>query len=185
MWFTEDPWPPMLICGVLALIGVAFWSSSKRVLPLAFAALALVAAGIIYAVEAAIVTPAEQAEALTVQLCREFQRQDKAALEHFSPAAPELRQLCEMAMQSVLVEDDLQLSDFQTRMSNNDSRATVHFRAKGTISAMSYGILKTYQPTRFELTWAKEGADWKIVAITRLNPYKDGEEMEVMAPRGS
>jgi hypothetical protein len=175
----------MLICGVLALIGVAFWSSSKRVLPLAFAAVFVIAAGIIYAVERAIVTPAEEAESLTQQLCLEFKRQDPATLEHFSPTVPELRSLCEMAMQTFIVEDDLQLSDFQTRMTNDDSRAIVHFRAKATVTAMSYGIMKTYQPARFELTWAREGADWKIIALKRLNPFKDGDEMDVMAPKAN
>jgi hypothetical protein len=86
-------------------------------------------------------------------------------------------------MQSVIVEDDLQLSDFRTTMSNEDTRAVVHFRAKGTISAMSYGILKTYQPARFLITWMKEGEGWKITDLKRLNPLKDEEEMEVMAPR--
>lgn len=179
MWFTEDPWPPMLLLGLGAIIAMAFWSSSKRVLPLGVAALCCVLAGGVYLLDAAIITPAEQVEGLVVRLCQEFRRKDPQALDHFSASAPELRALCATAMEMVEVDDDLRLTDFQTRVTNQDSRAVTHFRANATLRVQGFGSVGR-QPARVELTWAKEGSDWKIIALRRLNPVKD-EEMPVLA----
>lgn len=180
-WFTEDPWPLILLCGVGAFVAVAFWSSSKRVLPLAMAVLCCVLAGGVYLLEAALVTSAEEVEGLVVTLCDQFRRKDPATLNHFSNSAPELRQLCETAMDMVEVDDDLRLTDFQTRVTNQDSRAVTHFRANATLRVNGFGNVGR-QPARIELTWAKEGSDWKIIALRRLNPIKE-EEMEVLSQR--
>jgi len=185
MWFTEDPWPPMLICGVAALIGLGFWSSSKRVLPLGFSAFFLIAAGVIYLVERTIVTPAEHVQDLLVQLVDEFKQRDPKTLDHFSASAPGWRAICERAMNDFTVEDDLALSDFHTKMTNEETRAVVSFRAKGTVSAPSYTIVKTYFAARFEVTWEKEGGDWKVVDVKRFSPVKDSEELPIDAVRGS
>jgi hypothetical protein len=183
MWFTEDPWPPMLLCGVGAIVAVAFWSSSKRVLPLVISALCCVLAGGVYLVEAAILTPAEQVEGLVVQLCHEFQRKDQAALAHFSNTAPTLRDLCASAMELVEVDNDLRLTDFQTRVTNQESRVVTQFRANATLKVQGFGSVG-HQPARIELTWAKEGTDWKIIALRRMHPLKD-EEMEVLAKQAN
>ncbi len=179
MWFTEDPWPPMLLCGLVGLIGVAWWSSSKRVAHLAVAVGGLVLGGIVYVVEGAIVTPAETVEQAVIDLCHEFQRKDPRALDHFSRTAPELKLLCQTAMNLVDVESDMRLTDFQMRESNAGSRIVSHFRANASLSVTGFGKVG-HQPARLELTWAKEGDDWKIVAIRRLHPIRD-EEMDVMA----
>lgn len=179
MWFTEDPWPPMLICGLVGLIGVAWWSSSKRVAHLAMGAAAMVLGGVVYLAEGAIVTPAEIVEQSVVDLCHEFQRKDQRALEHFSKTAPQLKLMCQTAMTMVDVEDDLRLTDFQTRESNAGSRITCHFRANASLSVAGFGKVG-HQPARLELTWAKEGESWKIVALRRLHPIRD-EEMDVLA----
>ncbi|OYW16607.1 MAG: hypothetical protein B7Z55_14140 [Planctomycetales bacterium 12-60-4] len=179
MWFTEDPWPPMLICGLVGLLGVGWWTSSRRVAHLAIAVGALVLGGIVYVVEGAIITPAEAVEQSVIDLCWEFQRKDARALEHFSQTAPELSTMCQAAMNMVEVDDDLRLTDFQTRESNNGSRMTCHFRANASMSVQGFGRVG-HQPLRLELTLAKEGDSWKIIAVRRLHPLKD-EEMDVMA----
>ena len=76
------------------------------------------------------------------------------------------------------VDDDLRLTDFQTRVTNQESRAVTHFRANATLRVQNFGSVGR-QPARIELTWAKEGPDWKIIALRRLNPVKD-EEMDVL-----
>jgi hypothetical protein len=169
----------MLICGFGALVAAAFWSNSKRVLPLAAAVLCCVLAGAVYLLAASIVTPAEEVEALVVRLCHQFRRKDPAVLNHFSNAAPELRSLCQTAMDMVEVDDDLRLTDFQTRVTNQDTRAVTHFRANATLRVNGFGNVGR-QPARIELTWAKEGGDWKIIALRRLNPVKE-EELPVLS----
>lgn len=177
MWFTENPWPPMLLCGLGAVVALGFWVSSKRAIPLLVSCTCLIGAGIVYLAEHAILTPAEQVEAQLIDLVEQFRRKDPAALEHFSRRAEELRVLCQRAMDIVEVEDDLQLSDIRTRLTNENSRAVTHFRANGTVSIPSLMVSRTYQPSRFELTWIQEGDAWRIVAIRRLHPFKEGEEL--------
>jgi len=179
MWFTEDPWPPMLLCGAAAIIAIAFWSSSKRVLPLVIAAVCLVLAGVVYVAEAAIVTPAEEVEGLVVTLCDEFRHKDQTALDHFSDTAPQWKLVCATAMAMVDVDGDLRLTDFQTRVTNQNSRAVTHFRANATLNVKGFGNVG-HQPARIELTWAKEPTGWKIIAVRRLHPIKD-EELDVLA----
>lgn len=174
MWFTEDPWPPMFACGLAALLAVAFWSTSKRAVHL-LAALGLLAlGGVIYLVEQVIVTPAEQVEALVASLCEDFRHKRPATLDYFSATAPELKLMCSAAMALVEVKDDLRLTDMQTKLTNDDTRAVCHFRANAGMSVMGYGDVGR-QPGRFELTWAKEPAGWKIIKIRRLHPINNEE----------
>jgi hypothetical protein len=178
MWFTEDPWPPMLLCGIGILIGVGMWANSRRVLHLGIAIFALFCAGVIFAVEQAIITPAEQIEQQVVQLCDQFRRKDPQTLDHFSATAPELKTLAQQGMEMVTVGNDLSITDFQTKITNQGSRADCHFRANATISLNTFGNAGR-QPARIVLTWAKEGTDWKIIGVKRLNPV-NGQEMGVL-----
>lgn len=183
MWFTENPWPPMLLSGIGALVALGFWASSKRAIPLFLSFACLLGAAVVYLVEQAILTPAEQVESQLIDLVDQFRRKNPAALQHFSRRAEDLRALCQRAMDIVDVDDDLQLSDIHTRLTNENSRAVTHFRAKGTVSIPSLMIARTYQPSRFELTWMREGDAWRIVAIRRLHPFKEGEELGLLESR--
>lgn len=178
MWLTEDPWPPMFICGLAALLAVAFWSNSKRVVYLLTAVGLLILGGVVYLLEQAIVTPAEQVEALVGQLCEDFRQKKPETLDYFSDSAPELKLMCQAAMAMVEVKDDLRLTDLQTKLTNADSRAIVHFRANAGLSVVGYGDVGR-QPARFELTWAKEPAGWKVVTVRRLHPINN-EELSLM-----
>ncbi len=178
MWFTEDPWPPMLICGLGALLAISWWANSKRGLAAGLAVFCLALGGAVYVVEGIIVTPAEEVEQLVTDLCWQFQRRDPKVLEHFSQTAASLRHQCQAAMLLVEVQPDLRLTDFQTRLTNEGSRAICHFRANATISVLGAGNVGR-QPSRFELTWAREGDAWKIIDLRRLNPIRD-EELGLM-----
>lgn len=178
MWFTEDPWPPMLIFGLLGLIALGAWLSSKRLLYLSFAVAAILMAAGSYFLEQVIVTPGEQVEALVAQLCDEFRRKDPQVLTHFSAQSPELSLMCQTAMTLVEIDDDLRLTDFQTQVTNAGSRAVCHFRANATLNVAGFGKVG-HQPARFELTWIREGDDWKISKVRRLHPLKD-EELGVL-----
>lgn len=177
MWFTEDPWPPMIILGICALLALAWWRQNQRLLALGIAVGCLLLAGAVYVVEQWIVTPAELVQQKTVDLCWNFKRKAPETIEAFSDSAPQLKVLCQTAMSLVNVGDDLRLTDLQARMSNEDTRAITHFRANATVTYM--GQVGGYQPSRFELTWARENDDWKIIAVRRLNPVS-GEELGVL-----
>lgn len=178
MWFTEDPWPPVLICGLIALIGLGLWASSKRAIHLGLVALCALAAVACILIEQAIVTDAERIEEQVRTLCDQFRRKDAALLDQFSAQNPGLKAMAGTAMAMVTVNDDLSVTDFQTRVTNQGSRASCHFRANATISLAMLGNVGR-QPARFELVFAREGDAWKIIEVKRLNPV-NGKEMGVL-----
>lgn len=169
MWFTENPWPPMVLAGLAALICFAIWNNDRRNLYLILGLAFLAMTGVIYAAERAILTDGEKVQQQVAVLCDQFRRKDEAALDHFSPTVPELRTLCQTAMGMVDVGNDLRLTDFATTITNQNSRATVHFRANATISA---GGFSGHHPFRCLLTFQKEAGAWKIVDVQRLDPIK-------------
>lgn len=177
MWFTENPWPPILIAGVLALICLAVWSSSRRSLFLMLAIAFGASCGGIYFLERAIVTEGERVQQRVVQLCEDFRDKKPVVLDYVSDSRPALKVLFGTALATVTIRD-LRLSDFQSTVTNENSRATVHFRANATVNVVGYGDVG-YQPARLILTFQREKGEWKIIEVERLNPL-NGKRMEVM-----
>ena len=179
MWFTENAWPPMLLAGLGSLVCFGLWNSDRRNLYLISAIVCLGIVGVVYAVERAIVTDGEKVQGDVAQLCDQFRKRDPAALDHFSANAPELKALCKRAMEAVEIRDDLRLTDFHTKFTSQNSRASVHFRANATVSV---GGFSGHQPFRCILDFQKEGGAWKIVDVQQLDPIK-GDKMSVMERR--
>lgn len=179
MWFTENPWPPMVLACLAALIFFAIWSNDRRNLYFVLGLIFLAMTGVIYAVERLVVTDGEKLQQEVVELCDQFRRRDKVALDHFSQSASDLKTLCQVAMDTVEVGNDLRLTDFATTMSNQNSQATVHFRANATISVMGHS---GHHPFRCLLTFQKEAGAWKIVDVQRLDPIK-GDKIGTMDHR--
>ena len=179
MWFTENPWPPMLLAGLGALVCFGLWNSGRRNLYFVLALVFMAMTGGIYAVERVIVTDGEKLQGEVAQLCDQFRHRDPATLDHFSTTAPELRVLCKTAMEMVEIRDDLHLTDFRSTLSGENSRASVHFRANATVSVMSFSGHHTF---RCVLGFRKEGGAWKIIDLQRLDPIK-GDKIDTMAHR--
>jgi hypothetical protein len=179
MWFTENAWPPMIIAALVALVFLGMWSSDRRSVYFFLAIGCLASIGVFYFIERSILTEGEKLQLDVAQMCDQFRRKDEATLSHFSHTADDLKALCAMAMKEVEIDNDMNLTDFRTNLTNENSRATVHFRANATIGAMGF---KGHHPFRCLLTYQKEGGQWKIVEVERLDPIK-GDRMEVMARR--
>jgi hypothetical protein len=179
MWFTENAWPPMLLAGLGAIVCFALWNSDRRSRYLLSGLVCLGLIGFFFALERAIVTDGERVQRQVAVLCDQFRRREPATLDQFSATAPELKALCKTAMETVEIGNDLRLTDFRTSFTNQNSRANVHFRANATISALGFS---GHHPFRCILSYQKEGGEWKIVDVQRLDPIK-GDKMEVMAHR--
>jgi hypothetical protein len=74
VWFTENPWPPMVISGLIAFVFVVMWSSNRRGLHLMLAAVFGLLVGAIYLAERAIVTEGERLQERVVHLCEDFRK---------------------------------------------------------------------------------------------------------------
>jgi hypothetical protein len=182
-WFTETPWPPIFILGIVACILLAVWSSQKRGIWLIGALIALIAAAAVFFVERAVVTEAERVEKNVFDLTSAFQRKDRdRTLSFFSAQAPDLRDMATYALNLVELPDGIDVKDVSVRLTNENTRAVSLFRANGTVTV--HGIGSQHSASRWEVTWQKEGSDWKIIEVVRLHPYKD-EKLQIFDRRAN
>jgi ketosteroid isomerase-like protein len=173
MWFTETPWPPMLIGVIVAFILFLGWTSQRRTVYLLGAIGCLLGCVAIYLVEEAIVTESEAVEQLVLDLADAVERDDAdAALSHFGSSLSSIgyRTAVAGAMAAYDIQDDMRITDLHVRMEDDGQTAVSHFRANATIAAKT-GSMQHYGPTRWELTWKRDAAgEWKITDVQRLNP---------------
>ena len=188
MWFTETPWPPILIFCVFGVLLFLGWVSQRKTGYLAGVALCLVLCGLVFVVEQQIVTETERVEQRLLDFTAAFQRDSmqRGLLNAVIGGGPELeslkflqgdevRRLATHALDLVDIQDDVRISDIRTKMSNKDSRAITQFRASASVSVSGYGAAR--QPSRWELTWGKEDGEWKVLRATRLN-FMSGQPMD-------
>ncbi|WLD15248.1 hypothetical protein [Planctellipticum variicoloris] len=179
MWFTEDAWTPMALLAIGALVCLGLWNTSRRNGYLLVAAVFALGCGATWVIESSVVTDREQLEALVQNLCDDFRRKAPRTLDYFSARSEPLRVMAASAMALVDVQDDLRVTDFETELTNENTRGSVHFRANATLSVGGFGNVGR-QPVRAIIDWQREGGAWKIVEIRRLNPL-NGQEMPVMS----
>jgi hypothetical protein len=178
MWFTENPWPPVVILIVAAAVFVGLWMSQRRAFWLLAALTAVVGTFAVYFIERRIVTESEQIEQNVFDMTSAFRQRDEAkTLSYFSKQAPELHDLIRAGMKLVEVHDDLSVKDMSVRLLGGNTQAISHFRANATVTLTSgssiLGSLTHHGVSRWELRWQKEGDDWKVVEVVRLNPTKE------------
>jgi hypothetical protein len=188
MWFTETPWPPILILSVFGVLLFLGWMSQRKTGFLAGVALCVALSGIVFVVERQIVTEQEKVEQRLLDFTAAFQRDSlkRGVLNAVVGGGPELEslkfiqgdevhKLATAALDLVDIQDDVRISDVRTRMTNQDSRAITQFRASATITVSGYNAAR--HPSRWELTWVKEGGEWKVLRATRLN-FMSGQPMD-------
>lgn len=173
MWFTETPWPPIFVFGVMAAVLVAVWSAQKRAWPLMGAVALVVLCVLTFVFERFYITDAERVEENILGVAHAFQRKDlEKTLSYFSLQADSLRANVENAMLFVTVENDLDVKDMSVSLVSAGSQAVSRFRANATVSVKGFGNVG-FKPSRFEVTWRREGGDWKIVQVDRLDILQD------------
>lgn len=179
MWFTEDAWSPIIACVLLAaLCFVIAWMAQKPKL-LSAVALLLVAAVAIFFVEQAIVTDLEHVEGQLIELVDTFVRETQANPKAAQPQCVRFfserndRDKARIAAAVALVRvDSVRVTDVQTKVTNQGTRAITLFRANGTVSIGSEG---GQYPTRWELSWQKEAGEWRITTTRMLNAVNGTE----------
>jgi hypothetical protein len=179
MWFTETPWPPIVVCSILAVLFVVGWSANKRAVYIFSAAGMIFLCGVIYVVEQNIITESERVEAAVHGVTRAFADLDSArTLDFFSSQDVTDRLSVSAALKLVTRIELLRVTDVQIEMLSQQTRAVSHFRANATLSVVGYGNVGR-KPTRWKLTWQLEEGEWKIINVTRLNPI-NGKEMSTL-----
>ncbi len=135
-----------------------------------------------YIAERLIISDRERIEATVFDMAAAFDHRDEnGVLSRISPRQDELRQLVKWGFATVTDVDNLRITDVSAEMLSQGSRARCHFRANGRFEVIGFGDIG-HQATRWELTWQREGGEWKIIRIRRLDPIT-GEEMDQRAAR--
>lgn len=182
MWFTDNPWPPIVIFGMLAVVFVAMWSSKKRAFFLVLAgAMSLLAVGTFFA-EQYILTTEEQVEAEVYRLTDSFEQLDiPVTLEFYSARATKQRNNIKQAGALIDEINSLRITDVSVELLMENSRARTHFRANGTVTGSLLGqSLSQNFSTRWLLTWQREEDEWKVIETQRLHPIT-GEEIQTFS----
>ncbi len=180
MWFTETPWPPFLICSVIAAACYARWYVHRNPRQLYLAGAFLALGGAVILVERLIVTERERVANQVYALARAFEASDAPrCLDFFSEQDPQDRALVQLAVSAAHIVGSIRITDMTVQMTSAESRATTTFRASATVN---YEGREQHGATRWELTWQREGSDWKIIRIRRLHFVGDGE-MAPLAPQ--
>ena len=168
MWFTESAWPPIFVCIGLVGLCVAVWASTRRGTALAVAGGLLVLCPVIYFAERVIVTDAERVEAAVQGIAAAYASRDlDGTLAFVADDATLIQDLVRGTMDAYEVRH-LRITDVSVNMSDSGQQAVSHFRANATVSSRRGGFGPTHQPTRWEFTWRREGAAWKLTAVTPL-----------------
>lgn len=181
-WFTETPWPPMFVLSALAIVSGSMWIRGRK--PRFLIGTLMCGAGIIatFVAERWIVSDRERIEAAILDMAGAFERRDEdAVLSRISARQDDLRQLVEWGFDTVASVENLHITDVSVGLTSHGSRATSRFRGNGRFHVVGYGDVG-HKATRWELTWQREGAEWKIIHIRRLNPIT-GEEIAQRAAR--
>ncbi len=174
MWFTEDALTPGALFGAIGMFWLLMGLNTGRVRHTVIGGLLMIVGAGAFVIDAIAVTERERLQENVVALCDDFRNRRAGTLDYFSKTAPELRLAAAGAMALVTVETAPSLTDFQIAFSNEGSRATSQFRANATISVAGYGNVG-HQPSRFILTWAREGSEWKIIKVQRMHPIHNKE----------
>ncbi len=179
MWFTENPWPPIIIFGALAAMLCLLWMSQSRRVYLVTAILMFAACVGTFFLERLVVTDGEQVEARIVEMTDAFRRLDvERTLDFFAAGVDEFDAPIRIGGSMIGEVHSLNIKDVQVELVSAGSRARSHFRANGVISAA--GVTAQRYTTRWLFTWQKEAGEWKVIKIQRLHPLS-GEDMYLLS----
>jgi hypothetical protein len=173
MWFTESPWVPFLVCLALSAVFFSRWVSDRRRGWLLAACGFLVASAAVVIVERLIVTESERVEGSIERLAKVFEAGDgDACAAFFSPHDERDRELVRQAAGMVKIDGPIRISDLSVDMNGPETRAVSRFRASADATYQGY---HDRGRTRWEVTWEREGPDWKITRVRRLRLLGDEE----------
>ena len=180
MWFTETPWPPILIFIVVAVISFVIAVSQQRKIYLLGVVFMIVCSTVSFFVERQIVTEREKVEAVIHDLGAAVTELDiKKTMDYVSDSAEWIRVDIRIGLGMIKTIDRLSISDLDVTMKLQNSRAVTHFRANGSWTIGDYA---GHSATRWRLTWQKEEGNWKIIKVERLHPM-NGQVIGFLMPQ--
>ncbi|QDT64814.1 hypothetical protein [Calycomorphotria hydatis] len=170
MWLLENPWPPAFAAITIAIVLVVAWSRTGRQ-PLLIGSIVCAVCGVFaFIVDVAVVTEAEIVEQRVHDFVSAVESGDaEESISYISELLESERAQIYFAMERFSVDPGVRISDMIAQTRLNDTLATTEFRANGRVTAKDYDY-NVHAATRWKLSWQKEGDEWKIAEIQRLDP---------------
>lgn len=175
MWFTETPWPPIILMLAVSLGLFISFLNTKRGFYLIGCMLLLAGSVGVYFVEQRIVTEAEVVEQSVIDIAAAFEQADKQkTLSFFSDFADKERAVINSQFDKIKIKKGLRITDMHVTL-ENENTAVAQFRANGTVLIKGISGSEGHYPTRWRIRWKKEETNWKITKVTRLSVLKEKE----------
>jgi hypothetical protein len=172
-WFTENPWPPFLICLVIAAGLFGRWIVERERRWLVASGAFLAVGGLVVLIATLIVTQRERVQAGVYGLAKAFAAGDgERCASFFSEQDQTERDFVRSVAGTIKIDGGIRITDLSVEMSSAESRATATFRASADARVPGYSG-RTY--TRWELTWQREADEWKIIRVRRFRYFGEGE----------
>ena len=177
-WFTENPWPLLLILAGTALVALILGLSKSR----SVAVVCLLAAAGLYVLESAVVTPGERVEGQLQAMLDGFRDRDQHAIDRcIADASPRLRETAAQGLEMVTLTKDFHIKDLEIKVREDGQTADAHLRANGTLK-INHSDMISRVFTRWQTVWKHIDNEWKLAEVRRLDPV-NGQEMGILDAR--
>lgn len=177
-WFTENPWPLLLILGGAAVVAMISGAPKGRSVSI----VCLLAAAGLYFVESAVVTPSEEVESQLQTMLEAFRSRDQATIDRcIADESAGLRATAAQGLEKVSLTKDFHMKDLEVTVRDDGQTADAHLRANGTLK-VTHGDMVARVFTRWQTVWKFMGSEWKLVEVKRLDPV-NGQEIGVLEAR--
>ena len=164
----ETPVPLAIAGACVAVLGLALMQNGRGRPGLATLIVGLLLVPAAWALDASAVTDGEAVEAAARKLVDDFVAGRAAAVDAaISPGESALKALAAVAIAAVTVEDE-RVTDVSHAVEGD--AATVRLRVNADFAVRSMAGAAGRRPTRWELTYAREGEDWKLTDAADLDP---------------
>lgn len=173
---SENPWP---IIGLLLAIGfISFLTAAPRSGTI-FVVCVLLSVGLFF-LEKYLVSPAERVQAAMHVMLENFKSRDIAAIgNQLSDNAANLKDVAQRGLDLVELSESFHIRSADVTM-ESETRAVVMVRANGSVTLLRHSGGSRHVATYWKTIWIKDGGDWKLDEVTRLN-VANGEEVDTFS----
>ena len=170
-WFTENPWPLIMLLVGFAVLALILGQSKGRLGAIVFL---LFAAGV-YLLEGMIITPAERVEETLQAMHKAFVADDLTTINAMiSDESPQLRETAKKGLDLVDLDDGFHLQDVVVTIADDQKSAEIQLRANGMVRLRDNSIT-THVATRWRTKWVTKDEKWLLSDVHRLDPMTGNE----------
>ncbi|WP_437227425.1 hypothetical protein SH661x_000343 [Planctomicrobium sp. SH661] len=163
MWPSENPWPVIIACLIVAIAMLIVWSQRKSGWLLVLVIVPVLVAAGAWTFDQMVVTEREKVTEDVRGIVAAFQSRNlDQTLSYISESARDLKLLAASAYNLVKLGPDTRVTDIQVTMLPRNERAVTVFRVNSTAQA-SGGASRLN--TMWEARWQPENGEWKMIDI--------------------